>query len=44
MGVLNEKWCKTLKMSDKTLAKMLDTNIQYNGFYYESIGSKLACI
>lgn len=35
---------RTLKMSDKTLAKMLDTNIQYNGIYYKSIGSKLACI
>ena len=34
---------KTLKMSDKTLAKALDTNIMYNDNYYRSIGSKLSC-
>ena len=32
---------KSLKMSDKTLAKALDKNIQYNGFYYKSIGNKV---
>ena len=32
---------KQMKFSDKTLAKSLDNNIQYNGFYYKSIGSKL---
>ena len=32
---------KTLKMSDKTLTKALDKNIQYNGFYYKSIGNKV---
>lgn len=28
-------------MSDKTLAKALDKNIQYNGFYYKSIENKV---
>ena len=32
---------KSLKMSDKTLTKALDKNIQYNGFYYKSIGNKV---
>jgi len=32
---------KSLKMSDKTLAKALDKNIQYNGFYYKSIRNKV---
>ena len=32
---------KSLKMSDKTLTKALDKNIQYNGFYYKSIGNKI---
>jgi hypothetical protein len=27
-------------MSDKTLAKALDKDVAYNGFYYKSIGSK----
>ena len=31
---------KQLKMSDKTLAKALDKNVAYNGFYYKTIGSK----
>jgi len=35
---------KQLKMSDKTLAKALDKNIAYNGFYYKSIGSKTQCL
>jgi hypothetical protein len=35
---------KTLLMSDKTLAKALDKEKQYNGFYYKSIGSKLKCV
>jgi hypothetical protein len=34
---------KQLKMSDKTLAKALDKNIAYNGFYYKTIGSKIQC-
>jgi hypothetical protein len=34
---------KQLKMSDKTLIKALDKNVAYNGFYYNSIGSKLSC-
>jgi phage anti-repressor protein len=34
---------KSLRMSDKTLAKALDKNIAYNGFFYKSIGSKLKC-
>lgn len=32
---------KMLPMSDKTLAKALDKNVAYNGYYYKSIGSKL---
>lgn len=28
----------------KTLAKALDKNISYNGYYYRSLGSKLQCI
>ena len=35
---------RTLKMSDKTLAKSLEKNIQYNGFYYKELGSKLKCL
>jgi phage anti-repressor protein len=34
---------KQLKMSDKTLAKALDKNIAYNGFYYKTLGSKTQC-
>ena len=32
---------KHLKISDKTLAKCLTKNIQYNGFYFKEIESKL---
>ena len=32
---------KKLNMSDKTLAKSLEKNIAYNGFYFKEIGSKL---
>jgi len=32
---------KALSMSDKTLAKALEKNISYNGFYLKKIGSKL---
>jgi hypothetical protein len=32
---------KTLKMSDKTLAKALEKNVSYNGFYFKELGSKL---
>ena len=35
---------KQLKMSDKTLAKALDKNLQYNNHYFKSIGSKLQFI
>jgi hypothetical protein len=35
---------KSLHMSDKTLAKALDKNVAYNGFFYKSIGSKLKCL
>jgi len=35
---------KELKMSDKTLAKSLEKNIKYNGFYYKELGSKLKCL
>jgi len=32
---------KSLNMSDKTLAKALEKNVPYNGFYFKVIGSKL---
>lgn len=31
---------RELKMSDKTLAKALSTNIPYNNFYYKELGAK----
>ena len=34
---------KNLKMSDKTLAKALSKNVEYNGFYFKEIGEKLKC-
>lgn len=34
---------RTLKMSDKTLAKALSKNVEYNGFYFKEIGEKLKC-
>ena len=44
--LVNEFTCKydcikSLNISDKTLAKSLDKDILYNGFYYKSLGSKL---
>jgi len=33
---------RKLHMSDKTMAKALDKEVAYNGFYYRSIGSKLS--
>jgi len=33
---------RDLKMSDKTLAKALQNNIQYNSYYYKEIGAKLS--
>jgi len=44
--IIQEFKCKydcmrSLKMSDKTLAKALDKNIAYQGFYYKSLGPKL---
>jgi prophage antirepressor-like protein len=35
---------KQLQISDKTLAKALNKNIPYNGFYFKEIGNKLKCI
>ena len=35
---------KTLSISDKTLAKALEKNISYQGFYYKYLGSKLKCL
>jgi len=32
---------RTLKMSDKTLAKALDKNVGYQGFYYKTLGERL---
>jgi hypothetical protein len=34
---------KQLKISDKTLAKALDKDKQYNGYLYRTIGEKLKC-
>jgi prophage antirepressor-like protein len=34
---------RTLKISDKTLAKALSKNIEYTGFYFKEIGEKLKC-
>jgi prophage antirepressor-like protein len=34
---------KNLKISDKTLAKALSKNVEYNGFYFKEIGEKLKC-
>jgi phage anti-repressor protein len=33
---------KTLCISDKTIAKCLENNIPYNGFFYKELGSKLS--
>jgi prophage antirepressor-like protein len=33
---------KKLQMSDKTMAKCLDKDIAYNGFFYRRLGSKLS--
>jgi hypothetical protein len=30
-------------LSDKTLAKALSKNVEYNGFYFKEIGEKLKC-
>ena len=35
---------KMLSMSYKTLAKALDKNVLYNGYYFKMIGSKLKCL
>lgn len=35
---------KQLKISDKTLAKALDKDKQYNGYFYRTIGEKLKCL
>ena len=35
---------RSLRMSDKTLAKALDKNILYNGHYFKTIGSKLQIV
>lgn len=45
-NLIKEYTCKydcirELKMSDKTLAKILDKDIMHNGFQFKSIGSKL---
>jgi len=34
---------RNLKISDKTLAKALSKNVEYNGFYFKEIGEKLKC-
>lgn len=35
---------KQLKISDKTLAKVIDKNVLYNNYYYKHIGSKIKCV
>jgi phage anti-repressor protein len=35
---------KQLKISDKTLAKALENNTSYNGYYFKELGSKLKII
>jgi hypothetical protein len=45
-NLVREYICKydcitTEKISDKTLAKMLDKDVAYNGFYYKRLGSRL---
>jgi hypothetical protein len=35
---------KQLKISDKTLAKALDKNIPYNGFFYKKLEPKIKCL
>ena len=47
--LLKEFSCKydcirTLRMSDKTLAKALKNDIPYNGFHYREIGEKLCMV
>jgi len=32
---------KSLSMSDKTLAKAINKNVPYNGFYFKEIGSRV---
>ena len=34
---------KQLKMSDKTLAKAMERDIQYNGYFYRTLPEKLKC-
>jgi hypothetical protein len=35
---------RSLKMSDKTLAKALNKNIPYNNYYYKELGEKIRLI
>lgn len=35
---------RSQSISDKTLAKTLEKNIMYNGYYYRMIGEKLSCL
>lgn len=49
MNLIQEFVCKydcikTLQMSDKTLAKALDKNIMYGGYYYRYMDSRLQCL
>jgi hypothetical protein len=48
MNVTNTFICKydcirSLKISDKTLAKALEKNVMYNNSYYKLVGSKEKC-
>jgi hypothetical protein len=49
MNLIREFSCKydcirSLQISDKTLAKTLDKNIAYQGYFYKTLGSKIKCI
>ena len=35
---------RTLHISDKTLDKALDKNVQYNGNYFKTLDSKIKCL
>jgi hypothetical protein len=34
---------KQLKMSDKTLSKAMERDVQYNGYFYRTLPEKLKC-
>jgi phage anti-repressor protein len=49
MNIIREFSCKydcirSLQISDKTLAKTLDKNIAYQGYFYKTLGSKIKIV